>query len=157
MRGLACLWAVVLAGCVDTDPDRVQLEARVENVELAVEQTTLVTVLSGGLDVVLELGDLAEEGRTVERAPALTLVKESDRSLVRQIDALPDGEGFPMTIGAGETRRISFALTTENTLHADQFDVVCAGNVVVAGSVDDSKTGHNVPFDSAPFKLEGCP
>lgn len=153
----AVLLALIALGCVDTSADRVELNARVDKVALAVSKTTLVTVLTGQFDLVVDLGDLASGDRVIERAPSLRLVKEADQSLVRNIDALPDGATFPITISPGQTRTLNMVLTDQNTLSAEQFDSVCSAPLVVAGSVNDSETGHSVPFSSRSFTPSGCP
>jgi hypothetical protein len=145
-------------GCVDTSVDRVLLDARVESVEIEVEQTALVTVLRGTFDLVLELGDLAEQPSTVSDAPSFTLVQSEDQAFVRVLDGVPSGSGFPVTVQPGTTESISLTLSDENTLGADQFDVICAaGALQVVGLVKDDANGdESTSFASSSFSPGGC-
>jgi hypothetical protein len=144
-------------GCVDTSVDRVLLDARVESVEIEVQRTALVTVLSGTLELELELGDLAEASSTISDAPSFTLVQE-DQTFVRVLDAVPDGSGFPVTVKPGATEAVSLTLSDENTLGADQYDVICgAGALQVVGLVKDSANGdESTSFASDSFSPSGC-
>jgi hypothetical protein len=157
-RWLVPVFGVVFfAGCVDTSPDRVKLVATIENPDLSIEEATLITILAGDFDLVLTLGDLASESRTVERPPSISLVRAEDRSFVRNIDAVPAGDGFPVTIAAGEAKTLSLTLTEENMLPAGEFETVCgAGELVLAGGLEEAD-GTDVPFESDGFLLEGCP
>jgi hypothetical protein len=161
VRSLAILLApaVWLSACVDTSPDRVKLTAAVKNVAFTVTQGSLVTTLGGTFDVELDVGDLASDSATVTNAPSFQLVLAKDQKTLKLLDALPSGEGFPLTVKSGEHRTLSFSLTDRNTLDSTcDVACVCAGPVQVVGSLRDSLTADRpLAFTSDLATLSGCP
>jgi hypothetical protein len=125
---------------------------------IAVEDTALVTVITGSFDLELTLGDLASEDSTADQPPSLSLVVADNQALVRVLDAVPEGESFPLTVSPGETRVLTLVLTDQNVLPGEGIDAVCGrGNLQVVGSLDESLSDRAITFSSAPFLPMGCP
>jgi hypothetical protein len=125
---------------------------------IAVEDTGLVTVLTGSFDLELTLGDLASEDSTADESPSLFLVVADNQATVRALDALPEGESFPLTVSPGETRVLTMVLSDQNVLLGEGLDAVCGrGNLQVVGSLDESLSDRAITFSSAPFVPTGCP
>jgi hypothetical protein len=147
---------VLSAGCVDTSPDRVKLTAEVRDVSLTLEEGALVTALTGSFGLELSVGDYAGEAVTVE-APTVDLVTADDRTSLLRVDALPVGVEFPLTIAEDASRTVTFELTDENTVDADQTSRLCAGPVRVSVTYRDSLADRPSLVESGPAPLAGCP
>jgi len=148
------LLAVGLGGC--GSKDSISLSASVGNVALTVEDKALGTVLSGSFELYLEVGPEADGSAEVE-PQSLSLVKASDQStLVGALDAAPQGATFPMTIGKGDSKTVTYLLDTTKTLVIGKADI-CAGQVQVVGTVKSSLNGgETIPFRSGPVTVTGC-
>jgi hypothetical protein len=152
------LVSLALTACVDTSPDRVKLVANVANVQLTVAQSSLATSLSGSFDVMLDLGDLAQQEATVSDPPTFQLVTATDRSTLVILDALVQGSTFPVTVKPGTHATLSYMLNDQKTLATEDRDKICAGQVEIAATLRDTSNGDRpLAFDSDPVNVAGCP
>lgn len=148
------LLLLALGGC--GSKDIVSLSASVGNVKLAVEDKPLGPVLSGSFELFLEVGSEAD-GSDVVEPQSFALVKAADQApLVPALDAVPQGASFPMTIGKGSSKTVSYQLDTTKTLQTGKADL-CAGQVQVIGTVESSLNGgETISFRSGPVSVSGC-
>lgn len=158
MRFALGLVSLALTACVDTSPDRVKLVANVANVQLTVAQSSLATSLSGSFDVMVDLGDLAQQEATVSDPPTFQLVTATDRSTLVILDALVQGTTFPVTVKPGTHATLSYTLNDQKTLATEDKDKICGGQVEIAGTLRDTSNGDRpLSFDSDPVGVSGCP
>ena len=158
VRPALCLVPFVLCACVDTSPDRVKLVADISQVNFAVTQSSLVTSLSGTLVMDLDLGDLAQQEAVVSDPPTFQLVTATSQATLVILDALPQGQTFPIRMMPGNQVTVPFSLNDQKTLAAGDIDKICAGQVQVAGSLRDTTNGDRpLAFDSDPVNVSGCP
>jgi hypothetical protein len=149
---LACAAAL---GC--GSKSSVALSARIQSTELAVEQVTLGTRLTGSFELYLEVGPEASGGSTVS-LESFALVRQSDQlSLVAPLAAGPQGASFPLDVGKGQKKIVPFALDTSGLLDAATRDALCAAPVQVVGAVRDTLSGgETTPLQGAPLTPDGC-
>lgn len=155
VRSLACM-VVLSSGCVEAEPDRIRLAASIDAPELALEETALVSSLSGSFVLELELGDLASDPTTMSDAPRFDLISKADNSLVRVLDVV-SAQDFPLSVDVGESVQIAFELTDDNTLVGSEVDALCAGPVLIGAVIRDSLSGSQPnSVRSASFTPDGC-
>jgi hypothetical protein len=123
-----------VAGC--GSKGAVSLLAHVERPELSARSNDLdLRVLSGGFDLVLELGDAAPRSTTVTLG-SFSIENEAGAPLVDRVDALPDLE-FPVTLGPGDAVSAHCDLGDDQVVDPADGDV-CTGNLRIAGVITDS-------------------
>jgi hypothetical protein len=136
-RANACLLLLLVAsvaGC--GSKGAVSLLAHVERPELSARSNALdLLVLSGGFDLVLELGDAAPRSTTVSLG-SFSIENEAGAPLVDRLDASPDLE-FPVTLGPGDTVSAHCDLGDDQVVDPADGDV-CSGNLRIAGVITDS-------------------
>ncbi|MDQ2645469.1 MAG: hypothetical protein M3020_16750 [Myxococcota bacterium] len=128
---LVALLALSAVGC--GSKGAVSLFARVDNPELSVRSNALTEVLNGSFDLVLELGDHAEESTTVKWGSVSIL--GASGPIVDRVDAPPDVE-FPLVLGAGDSVTAHCTLTEDQLI--DSSEDLCAGPVRLSVMLSDS-------------------
>ena len=113
------------------------LTASIANARVSVEPGTLGTRLAGRFDLVLDVGSEASEATTVtletfglERGPTV---------LKSPIDAAPDKETFPVSVGVGARREIPF--TIDDLADTTEVQAICGGKLRVVGVIRDTLGG----------------
>jgi len=149
--------SILLAGCVDTSPDRVKLVASVTDVTLSVAQSSLVTSLTGSFSLHVDRGYLTQGDTTIQDPPTFQLVTAENRSELVVLDALAQGMPYPVKLSPGAHFVASYVLNDQQSLPSDGITRICAGNVEIAGTLRDTASGEPTAFDSAPVKASGCP
>lgn len=134
--GLLVLTLAATAGCASDGV--ASLSGSVLDPSVSVTRSALAGDVSGGFDLVLELGDYAS-GPTQVSLGVFAL--ERDGAELLSPLAL-SGATFPVTVAVGELKRIP--LTFEATAELSDADALCAGPVSLRGSVTDS-LGKNRP------------
>lgn len=141
-----------LVGC-DTEVS-VSLSASIEQPRVAVEQLTLGTRLTGGFDLVLEVGEEASSGSTVS-PERFELVR--DGASVAALTVRSDGHSFPLRVEKGQLVRVPFVFDESALLAAGVRDAICAGPVHIAGAVTDTLSGgRTTPLTSPAVTPSGC-
>lgn len=146
----------------------VSLTGSLGNVSVAVEEQLLVSTISGGFDVYLELG---------ERASGATDVSFSAFSLVRADTGVPvlaqehlsvvASKPTPIRVQPGDSTTVRFEIGDQGQpggavdpmeLAKDDFATICgAGPVKIVGTLQDSANGQRtISLASAPFTPSGC-
>lgn len=147
--------ALVTSGC--GSKDSISLSASVSNVQLTVTEQTLGTELAGSFDLYLEVGPEADGAATVELESFSLVGATTQSTLVPALAAVPQGATFPLTIGKGESKTVTFQLDTTKLLPAGEKTNLCAGQVQIAGAVKHNLNGGETkPLDSGPQTLGGC-
>jgi hypothetical protein len=144
------LIALCSAGC--GSKGAVSLVAIAERPSLTVDQVALGTTLAGGFDLVLELGEYAEESVSV--SPAGFGLHRDGETLVERL-TLASAAQFPVTIAPGKSQRIALSIATDDTQSSAVGDALCAGSLVYQGGVID-EGGELTPTSSAAFS-PSCP
>ncbi|HLV66655.1 MAG TPA: hypothetical protein VKY73_12620 [Polyangiaceae bacterium] len=132
----------------------VSLSARVEAVELTVDDGPFGASLSGTFDLVLDLGGAAPEATTVSLGSFG--VRNADGSVVDafSLDATPS---FPLDLSPGDSVRVELAIAEPPLLDEAEAELVCSGDVWISGSVSDtSNAGRPTPAASGRFSAT-CP
>jgi hypothetical protein len=150
---LSIVGSLFALGC-GTDKS-VSLAASVGLVNVQVAQLPLGTQLTGGFELYLELGPEASKGVSVE-LENFSLVRASDRStLVSPLEVLPQGGvTFPLSVGVGERKTVTFTLDEQQLLPASDKDAICAQPVRIVGTVKSS--GETEPLSSQSLTVGGC-
>lgn len=144
--------SLLAAGC--GSKGAVSLTAAIEDPALEVRQGALGSTLAGSFVLVLELGSVAPRGTEVTLG-ALGLRRGSE-VLVEPL-ALDADTPFPVEVGVGDSVRVGFAVDSGSIVDAAQASAVCAGQVVVAGTLSDTLSeGKPTPVASSPF-TPTCP
>lgn len=134
--------------------ESIALSAIVRNVDLAVEQKTLGTALTGSFELQLELGAEAS-GSTQVSIEAFALVRGAD-TLVSPLAATPVGATFPVSLGKGQKKTIAFQVGDADLLEPSVKDALCAGALRLRGAVSDTLANEKTPLQSADVTLSGC-
>jgi hypothetical protein len=143
------LLALALPLCLVScgDKSAVSLTAQVDQASVTVQTAPLVgAMVTGSFELKLELGPEAS-GPTTVTLGNFALQTTSGGSLV---DSLPVDSGsttFPLVVNKGSTETATF---TFNVAKGDH-DAICAGQVIIVGSVMDSLKGGTDPLQSAPI------
>jgi hypothetical protein len=151
-------WAAALSaalfGC--GSKETVSLSASVGNASLNVVEQTLGTQLTGGFELSLEVGPEASGGSTVE-LESFSLVRASDKStVVSPLQVIPNAT-FPLSVGKGERKTVSFVLDDQKLLPASDKAAICAGPVQIVGTVKSSLNGGETePLASQSITPTGC-
>lgn len=145
------LLALSSAGC--GSKGAVSLSARIDGAELAVSSGALGADVTGGFDLVLELGDAASEATRVTRSTFA--VRRGDTTLVEVLSLTPS-EPFPIDVGVGESKTVRMTLTDAFVEQAEA-DAICEGDVWFTGTVTDTLSGSKpTPASSLEF-APTCP
>jgi hypothetical protein len=148
--GYAVLLALLSSAC--GSKGAVSLVASAENSSLTVEQAALGASLSGGFDLMLELGDYADEGEDV--SPAGFGLYRGDEAIVSSLPLSSDVD-FPLRVEPGKSRRARLSIDMSGTLDGAVADALCSGSVHYRGGVTDAG-GKLTPAASAEFS-PSCP
>jgi hypothetical protein len=156
-RRLSLLIACAAAALGCGSKSSVALSARIQSAELAVEQLTLGTRLTGGFELYLEVGPEASGGTEVS-LESFALVRASDElSLVAPLLAGPQGAAFPLEVAKGQKKIVSFALDEGDLLAPAARGEICAEPVKIVGAVRDTLGGGDTtPLQSVPVTPSGC-
>ncbi|HEV8244163.1 MAG TPA: hypothetical protein VGP93_00205 [Polyangiaceae bacterium] len=157
-RSLTRCFPVVLAGLFGSacgSKGAVSLTAHLESPALSVQQAALGTGLSGSFDLVLELGDYADQGTDVSLG-SFGIVQGSEE-LVSALTLSADGASFPLRIEPGKSKRATLSVGGSQTYDASVGTSLCSGQVFYRGAVTDSESdGKPTPVQSNPF-TPSCP
>jgi hypothetical protein len=133
---LLAVLVLTLAGC--SSDGVASLTGRIERPTVSVTRSVLAGDVTGGFDLVLELGEYA--GGPTEVSLGAFALERSGAELLPSL-AL-SGAMFPVSVAVGQSRRV--ALTFDATAELDEADAICLGPVVFRGSVSDT-LGKNRP------------
>jgi len=143
---------LLLVGC--GGKGNVSLTASIEQPRVAVEQLTLGTRLTGGFELVLEVGSEASSGSTVS-LQRFELVR--DGASVAGLAVRSDSHVFPLRVEKGQLVSVPFVFDDSQLLAAEVRDAVCAGSLRIAGAVTDTLSGGSTtPLTSAAVTPSGC-
>lgn len=150
-------FVLCLAACASAcgSKQSVSLDAHIDSAKLAVQDVTLGTQLSGGFQLVLKLGDYASEGTKVTVESFSVIGADSNDTVLGSLKVGPD----PGTIdvGVGKTKVVSFTVDGSALLSSADKAKLCAGQVVITGTVTDTLGGgHSTPLRSARINVSGC-
>jgi hypothetical protein len=156
LAGLALL--ATTAGCdVDTDA-AVFVEASIDSASAAVEVVTLGASLSGAFDLKLHLGPRASDAAKVTLGAFA--IESADRTKVAlsPLEAAAD-RTFPVTVDVDSDVTVHFTFDTGDAelLTDDEVAALCAGPLVISGTIQDSLQEGATPAVSSPFQTSGCP
>jgi hypothetical protein len=150
--GLVLPFALVCAAC--GSKGAVSLLANCEKPSLDVQQSALGSSLGGGFELVLELGEYAEESTEVSLG-GFGLFR-GDEELV---SALPFSSSvdFPLSVGPGDSKRVVLSIESGDTYESGVADALCSGGIRYEGAVTDTLGGGKpTPAASAEF-TPSCP
>ncbi len=139
-----CSAALFLAAC--GDKSAVSLSAYVSDASLKVTDTPFGdAALSGSFSVVLNLGPEAS-GPTHVTLGNFSLQGADGAALV-DVLSLTSNPEFPVDVDKGGSKTVSFTFSKDSVDGA----ALCAGQVVIVGSLMDSLKGGSDPVISAPI------
>ncbi len=110
----------------------VALIGRIDKPSLAVNRSAVGADVTGGFDLVLELGELASDATSVSLGAFS--IERSGSELLSPLSLA--GTTFPVLVGVGETKTIH--LTLSQTPDLDVADKLCEADVSFRGSVTDT-------------------
>lgn len=153
---LVPLFPLLLTAC--GSKDSVSVSASVGNVQLAVADKALGTELSGSFDLYVEVGPEADGPATISlEGPFAVVDVAGQATLVSPLAAVPQGATFPLKVGKGSSKTVSFQLDTTDLLAPADKAPLCAGQVQIRGAVKhDLNGGETKPLESAAVSVGGC-
>lgn len=145
--------AIPVAGC--GSKQSVSLEAHIDGASLSVKDGTLGTQLGGGFTLVLKLGDYASQGTKVTVQSFSVVGADSNDTVLPSLQVGPDPG--TVDVGVGQTKNVVFTVGGSKLLSSADKAKLCAGPVVIAGTVTDTLGGgHSTPLRSARITVSGC-
>jgi hypothetical protein len=137
-----------LAAC--GDKSAVSLTVTLQEPTVSATNHTLGTELGGGFVLELNLGPEASGPATVT-AGNFALQTASGSTLIEPLHADPSGSSFPLVVAKGSSQKMTFVISSDELLDAPTRDALCAGPVVIVGSVMDSLSGGTDSVRSNPI------
>lgn len=157
VRAAATVVALVIgtAGCIDTDP-AVFVDATIDDPAVEIEASALGVSMTGQFQVRLHLGARAS-GQSEVTFETFNLLNETGDVIVESLPLTSDAAGAVTVEPGGADTVVQFTLNTgANVLPAEVADAICAGEVSIAGVVNDSLSTTATPVESEPFLVDGC-
>ncbi len=143
------------AGC--GSKDSVALSAYISDADLSLEQGTLGSRLAGSFVLNLELGPEASGSTEVSLEDFALSPAGGVGDLVPGF-APETSETFPLTIAAGEKRKITMTVPDSDTVSDSQVTSLCDGQVEIRASLRDSLSDDSVTsLRSNALDVSGCP
>jgi len=139
------LGSTSLSGC--GDKSAVSLSVSVANASVSAQPSTFGATLGGGFQLDFELGPEAS-GPTTVTLGNFALQSASGSAIVDPLQVDSPGTTFPLTIQKGGSSQVTFTISSKASLTQDQQSAICAGQVVIVGSVMDSLKGGTDPLQS---------
>jgi hypothetical protein len=151
MRFRSLVWALPLSlsSLACGDKSAVSLTVTIVQPTVTATMGALGTDLGGGFELDLDLGPEAS-GPTTVTLGNFTLQTAAGAALVDPVDAAPSGASFPLVVDKGSSQKVTFILSSKKQLTPAEHDALCAGSVVIVGSVMDSLKGGTDPVKSDP-------
>ncbi|HEX3772941.1 MAG TPA: hypothetical protein VHV51_00685 [Polyangiaceae bacterium] len=143
---LAFALLVPLTAC--GDKSAVSLTVTMQDPSVTAQQGALGSTLGGGFELEFNLGPEAS-GTTTVTLGDFALQTAAGTMLVDSLKVDPGSTAFPLTIDKGSIKDVSFTFSMSALLTQAQHDAICAGKVVIVGSVMDSLSGHTDSTESA--------
>ena len=132
------------------DKSAVSLSVVLEQPVVTATDHPLGTELGGGFVLEFDLGPDASGPATVTPGN-FALQTAAGSVLVDPLHADPSGSSFPLVVAKGGKQQMTFVLSSDELLTATQRDALCAGPVIIVGSVMDSLSGGTDSVRSAPI------
>lgn len=149
----AAALAASALGCIDTDA-AVFVDASIASPSAVVSAGALGTNLSAIFQLELHLGPRASGPSQVNvRAIEITNADQS-ASIVAPLEAVPD-RTLPVEVAPDSDVVVVFSFDTATDgapLAPEAYDALCAGEIRIAASVEDSLQDGATPAASAPFQ-----
>ncbi|HEY4104436.1 MAG TPA: hypothetical protein VGM44_11115 [Polyangiaceae bacterium] len=134
------------------DKSAVSLTVTMQQASVTAQQSSLGasfgSTLGGGFELEFNLGPEAS-GSTTVTLGSFALQSASGASLIDHLNVDAGATAFPLTIDQGSIKDVSFTISMTALLTQSQHDAICAGEVVVVGSVMDSLSGQTDSTRSA--------
>lgn len=150
-RLVLALLGTALAGC--GSKDNVALSGSISNVQIALEEVTLGTRLSGGFSVRLELGAQAPDRAELSLGSFSLL--DADQSEIAALQVLDANQVFPLELKPGQSRSAELVLDDANPVSADRTSL-CRSLRVAGFVTDDAAAGELTSLTSPAFTIQGC-
>jgi hypothetical protein len=151
---------LAMAGATGCNPDTaVFVEASIDSVTLAAEQSSLSTGVAGNFILSLHLGPRASDASEVDLG-LFSITDASRSTTIVPTLGFTAAPSFPVTVDVDSTVDMTITLPAEdNLVEADALTALCAAEgVVVVGAIEDSLAGGGtVDVASDPTTLSGCP
>jgi hypothetical protein len=128
------------------DKSAVSLTAQVDQANVTVTTAPLGSTTTGGFELKLELGSEAS-GPTTVTLGNFTLQTAAGSPLIDPLPVDPGSTTFPVVVNKGSSQTIMFTFSSSKGDHG----AICAGQVMIVGSVMDSLKGGTDPLSSVPF------
>ena len=145
---LASILPLGLLSC--GDKSAVELTVTFDQASITAQNGPLGTTLGGGFRLQFELGPEAS-GPTTVTPGDFSLRTASGTVLVDQLKVDTTGAGFPLVVDKGSSQTITYTVSSGKTLMPADAAAICAGQVIIVGSVMDSLKGGTDPLQSAPL------
>ncbi len=155
LRAIAVVaFAAAAAGCGSKED--VALSVYTQNVTLAKGDGPFGpgTVLSGTVDLVLDMGAYSSGSVTVDGV-GLRLFRGNINVLARATISPTDGTVFPVTIGAGDKKTVHYSISIQQMTSQEATDL-CAGPVSVSGTVQEDGKSTPTSVASTAITPSGC-
>jgi len=112
------------------------------------------TVLSGSVDVVLDLGSFSSGSATVDGV-VLRLFRGTTNVVARAKIQPADGTSYPVTVSAGQKKSVHYSIALDQ-MSATEIADLCAGPITIGGTVQEEGTSAPLSIRSDPITPSGC-
>jgi hypothetical protein len=150
MRLGSLAWALPLYLVCCGDKGAVSLSVDIQQATVTVQSGALGATLGGGFELELALGPEAS-GPTTVTLGSFALQTASGSPLIDPVMVDAGATTFPLVVNKGGDQTVTFTLSSTKQLTSADHDALCAGPVVIVGSVMDSLKGGTDPVRSAPI------
>ena len=147
---LPLFWVSLASLAACGDKSAVSLTVTLQEPAVSATNHTLGTELGGGFVLEFDLGPEAS-GPTTVTPGNFALQTASGSVLVDPLPADPSGSSFPLVVAKGSTQKMTFVISSDELLDPATRDALCAGPVVIVGSVMDSLSGGTDSVRSNPI------
>lgn len=145
------LFALPLTLACSADKSLVALSASVDDPMLAVQSSSVGADATGGFSLAIALGGYASGDTQVSLGTFS--IQQGGMDLVTPLSL--SGASFPVSLGVG--KKVMLPLTFDASTDPSVAATVCAGPVVVRGTLTDTlSSNHPMVVTSAPFAAQ-CP
>jgi hypothetical protein len=148
MRLWSFAWALPLCLVSCGDKSAVSLTVDIEQAAVTAQSGLLGSTLGGGFQLEFALGPEAS-GPTTVTLGSFALQTASGSPLVDPVLVDSGATSFPLVVSKGAEQTVTFTLSSTAQLTQADHDALCAGQVVIVGSVMDSLKGGTDPVRSA--------
>lgn len=150
MRLWSLAWVLPLCLVSCGDKSAVSLTVTLDQATVTAQQGTFGATLGGGFELKFELGPEASGSATVSLG-SFAIQTAAGMPLVDQVTLAASGATFPLVVNKGASQTVTFTMSSTKVLMPADRAALCAGQVMIVGTVMDSLKGGTDSLSSNPI------